>query len=297
MDGFDLPGDLIVGDRALERALRAAAEVSTAAISESDRHRVYFETAVAAQRGELVSSSAGGEQAKFLACVRRNGGANVSVLVKFSAAEPSPVSERWADLLCCEHLAAETLRAHGFACAATQILDAGGRRFLEVERFDRVAAAGRRGLITLGTVEDALAEGHFSDWVAAAVLLEQQQWMTSEDSRALRALHCFGDLIANSDMHRANASFWFGDELPFRLAPCYDMLPMAYAPGAQGDMSERAFVPRPPLDAVTEVWGEAARIAGEFWERITGESRVSDAFRRIAEDNRAIVLGLVRRFG
>ncbi len=39
-------------------------------------------------------------------------------------------------------------------------------------------------------------------------------------------------MVGHSDMHRANASFWFGGELPYRRTPFYDMLPMLYAPVA-----------------------------------------------------------------
>ena len=47
-----------------------------------------------------------------------------AVLVKFSAAESSPVSQPWADLLACEHLALETLREQGIPVARTELLDA-----------------------------------------------------------------------------------------------------------------------------------------------------------------------------
>jgi len=40
-DGHDLPGDMIVGDRAMERAHRSAENLSTTAIANGDRSRVY----------------------------------------------------------------------------------------------------------------------------------------------------------------------------------------------------------------------------------------------------------------
>ena len=94
IDGQDLPGDLVLGDHALERAVRAAE--SLAPVADSDRDRAYPERAFAAQRGEVTGSSAGGEQPKFLVTVRRGNGAPQSVLVKFTAADPSPASIRWA---------------------------------------------------------------------------------------------------------------------------------------------------------------------------------------------------------
>ena len=296
-EAHDLPGDFVMGDRVLERALRLTGDPARLAIMDTDRGRVYPEWAVAAQRGELIGSSAGGEQPKFVATVQRRAGELQSVLVKFSAADPSPVSQRWADLLLAEHLAAETLRARQIVCARTEVLDAGGRRFLEVERFDRSGVIGRRGLLTLGALEDAFLERGSSDWAQAAALLEEARWITGAEGRALRWIWCFGDLIANSDMHRANASFWFGDDLPYRLTPFYDMLPMLYAPGAQGELGERSFVPRPPLAGVAEVWSEAASAALEFWDRVGAETRMTEAFRAIASRNREVVQRLLSRFG
>jgi hypothetical protein len=294
-DGQDLPGNLVLGDHALERAVRAAE--SLAPVADLDRDRVYPAQALAAQRGELAGSSAGGEQPKFLTTVRRGSGAVQSVLVKFSAAEPSPVSVRWADLLACEHLAAETLRDRQHPGAGTELIDAGGRRFLEVERFDRVGAAGRRGVLSLGAVEDAFLDQSSANWAAAAAILEQAHWVTKEEARALRWIWCFSDLIANSDMHRANVAFWFTDALPYQLAPFYDVLPMLYAPGAQGDLSERIFAPRPPLASVADVWSDAASAAQEFWGRVSTGAGLSGPFRAIAEENRAVVARMLARFG
>lgn len=296
-EGSDLPSDLVVGDRAVERALRAADDVAGQAIADADRARVYPERAAAAQRGDVTGSSAGGEQPKFLAMVQRRGGLYQSVLVKFSAAEPSPVSQRWADLLVCEHLAAETMRARQVSCAPTQLLHAAGRSFLEVERFDRAEASGRRGLLTLGAMTDAFLEASPADWVDAAIGLEAARWIAPEAGCTLRWRWCFGDLVANSDMHRANASFWFGGELPYQLTPSYDMLPMLYAPGAQGELGERTFAPRPPLAGVADVWSEAAAAALAYWERVAAERVVSDSFRAIAGRNREIVQRLIGRFG
>lgn len=295
-DGHDLPGDVIVGDRAIERAHRSAEKVSTTTIAASDRSRVYPEQAAAAQRGELIGSSAGGEQPKFLTHVSRQSGQFQSVLVKFSSADPSPVSQRWADLLRCEHLAAETMRAHGVVAARTEIIDAGGRRFLEVERFDRINASGRRGIISLGSLEDAFLAQPSADWSAAASMLEGEGWISAAEARSLRWIWCFGDLIANTDMHRANASFWFGDQRPFTLAPSYDMLPMLYAPGSQGDLSERAFSPRPPLASVIDVWPDAATAAAVFWERAAADTGLTPSFRAIAGANFSALRRLVERF-
>ena len=298
-EGSELPGNLVVGDRALEEALRDAGQIPAEALPEADRPGHYPAFAAASQRGEVAGSSAGGEQPKFLATIRRSDQSLHSVLVKFSAAEASPVSQRWADLLLCEHLAAQTLARHGIPSAATQIIDAGGRRFLEVERFDRIAAVGRRGMVALGTVEDALLERSSPDlrWTVAADLLAAAGLLDQAQARELRWRWCFGDLIGNTDMHRSNTSLWFGDTLPFSLTPSYDMLPMQFAPGSQGDLSERVLAPRPPLPGLIDVWREAARAATDYWAVVLADERLSPAFQVIARQAAAVVAERVGRFG
>ncbi len=298
-EGDDLPGNFILGDRALERALRRIEAVPTSArawTAAADRASIYPERATAAQRGELVGSSAGGEQPKFLLTVRRSSGPFSYVIVKFSAAEESPVSRRWADLLLCEHFAAEVLATQGKAGARTKVLDAGGRRFLEVERFDRTDV-GRRGLLSLGMLEDGLSTGASPDWLASANLLESTGWLAPEQSADLCWRWCFGDLIGNSDMHRTNTSVVFDDAVPFRLTPSYDMLPMLWAPGAQGDLGQRIFAPRPPLPAIATIWKEAAPAALSFWSRVVADDRISGEFRAIAQAAGATIQGMLTRFG
>jgi hypothetical protein len=298
-EGDDLLGNFVLGDRALERTLRRLEAVPTIAhawTEVADRASVYPERAMAAQRGELIGSSAGGEQPKFLLTVRRSGGPFSPVIVKFSAAEESPVSRRWADLLLCEHLAAEILSAHRIVCARTRVLDAGGRRFLEIERFDRTAA-GRRGLLSLGALEVGLSTGLNPNWLTSANLLEPAGWLAPDQSAELRWRWCFGDLIGNSDMHGNNTSIVFGDDVPFQLTPSYDMLPMLYAPGAQGDLGQRIFEPRPPLPAIAKIWGEAAPAALAFWARVVADDRISRDFRAIAQANGATIQRMLARFG
>lgn len=298
-EGDDLPGNLVLGDAALERWLRRHETLANTAIPESDPAEGYRLLAEAAQRGETAGSSAAGEQPKFLATTRDSQGEFRSVLVKFSSADAGPASERWADLLVCEHLCAEVLESRRIPSAPTRLFDAGGRRFLEVERFDREGPLGRKGLLSLGALADALLDEtprDTSDWVELATLLHREGWLDPASAERLRWLSCFGNLISNTDMHRGNASIWWEDEVPFGLAPSYDMLPMLFAPGAQGELIERSFAPRPPLPSVASVWPEAARGALEFWERVLADSRVSAGFRTIANQARSAVRSLTGRF-
>jgi hypothetical protein len=297
-EGHNLPGDLVLGDRALERALRQTQIPEEEIIPDDARSEHYPERAASAQEGAF-GSSAGGEQPKFLAIVQRPDGAALSVIVKFSPAEDTPMRQRWADLLLCEFLAAQVLERHQIPCSRTQLLDGGGRRFLEVERFDRFSGGGRRGVLSLGAADDALIEasGPNSDWTATAAAMETAGVLDASAAEQLRWRWCFGDMIGNSDMHRSNTSLWFGDTLPFALTPSYDMLPMLFAPNSQGDIVERRLSPRPPSPLLAAVWPQAAAAASEFWSLVSDEPRLSADFRAIARLASLEVARMIDRFG
>jgi hypothetical protein len=197
----------------------------------------------------------------------------------------------------CEHIASQVLQANGIPSAATEIHDFGARRFLEVTRYDRTPAGGRRGVITLGALEDAFLAQSFTNWAEAAQLLVADAWISADTASTLRRIWCFGELIANSDMHRANVSFWFSDALPFEVSPVYDMLPMQYRPNGQGEVVPVKFAPRPPTSTVLEVWGDAVRAALEFWDRCGEDSRLSEEFRREVSSNRRVLEQLQYRYG
>ena len=288
--GSDLPGALIVGEPMLVRALRQRTEpASPTLITLGQRATRYPEMAAAAQRGELPGSSAGGEQPKFLCGLSGEARADRAVLVKFTAADSTPAQARWSDLLVCEHLVAVLLREHGWPACRTELLDAGGRRFLEVERFDRSTGGGRRGYLSLRSALAGLVDEHPSDWAKAAELLSASGWLSPGGQRLLRLLWVFGDLIGNSDMHFGNVSLGIEAPPPFELSPTYDMLPMLHAPGVQGERPQRAFNPRPPLPTLSDVWPEAAAAAALFWGRAEADARLSDGFRREAGRCAAVV--------
>lgn len=69
-----------------------------------NREIEYPVLALAAGEGDVPCSSAGGEQPKFCTFTERG-----HVLVKFSAPNDTPISERWRDLLFAEHLALKVL--------------------------------------------------------------------------------------------------------------------------------------------------------------------------------------------
>jgi hypothetical protein len=280
--GEDLPGSLVIGEDCLRRAL-APIELAQI-VPESDRAGHYPRLAGESMTS-LPGSSAGGEQPKFLTHLAAGDSPSRAVLVKFSPPLDQTTGRRWADLLACEWLALQVLSEQGLARPGTRLLDAGGRRFLEVPRFDRTPGGGRLGVVSLFALcPEADSHGIASAWPRSTAELEQRGFIDAATRAEVARLHAFGELIGNSDMHGGNLAFWLGDSLPFRLAPAYDMLPMLWSPGPQGEISERTFAPAPPLPGNEENWRAAAGWAADFWSRATESPDLSNPFRQIARD-------------
>ena len=276
--GEDEPGDLVLGEDALQRALQAM--LSPGAIALPERAARYPEWAEAALAGEDIGSSAGGEQPKFTALLHDGTGFR-AVIVKFSERTNTPAGERWADLLQCEHLASEVLREHGIAASGSEILHADGRVFLQSTRFDRTPVLGRRGLVSLAAL-DAAHYGHGRiDWWKFAPQLRRDGWLDAEDARTLALRGWFGALIGNSDMHLGNASVVLADVRPLPLAPSYDMLPMALRPASTGEVVARTLDIPAPLPEHRTDWLSAAVMASLFWERVAASDDISRSFRDI----------------
>ena len=292
--GEDEPGDLVLGEHALQRALQAALSPET--LSASERETRYPALADAALAGENIGSSAGGEQPKFTALLRNAAGIQ-AVIVKFSERAGTPAAQRWADLLRCEHIAGQILRAHGIAAAESELLQAGGRVFLQSLRFDRTPAIGRRGLISLAAL-DAAHYGHGRiDWWKFAPQLQRDGWLTADDARTLAIRGWFGALIGNNDMHLGNASLVLTDARPLALAPSYDMLPMALRPASTGEIVARTLDIPAPLPEYRTDWLSAASMAMLFWERVAATDDISIPFRGIADTQRQRLDTARRRFG
>ena len=282
-EGDDLPGDLIVGDAPLARH-QARRFASIAGLAEVARAECYPALARETQADGPVGSSVEGEQPKFLARLDRPAGNAQPVIVKFTDTLTSPTGRRWADLLAAEAQALAILHAAGETDAAPRIFDTAGRRFLELDRFDRVGPHGRRGVVTLRSLHEAFGSADTNDWVVAAAELLRDELIMPETLRSIRRRHAFGGLIGNTDMHFANLAFWFDDTVPFRLAPAYDMLPMQWAPAAGGELVPQTLHLRPPLPAHEADWLIAAGWAGEFWSRVAADDRISVEFAERARD-------------
>ncbi len=281
--GADLPGNLLLGDTALNQVLSAP---SAERVHRAERTERYPELAARVLAGEPVGSSAGGEQPKFLATridSGERGETSTPVLVKFSPPMAESVGTRVADLLVAEHLALTALREAGQEGATTRLLRAGGRMFLEVERFDRVGALGRRGVVSLAAV-GAHFTGDPDGWTAACARLCAEGVIDAQTVRRARWLDRFGALIGNTDRHPGNLSFYIDSGRVAGLAPAYDMLPMRWYP--RNAESPTAELVLPTLDG-TEVgdWQSTGAAALQFWCAVATHPMVSSEYSAVAAES------------
>ena len=272
--GHDLVGNLLLGDMARDKFL--ATPVCTP-IPMSDKARRYAELAVGASRGESPGTSAGGEQPKFTAYADTEDGPT-HVIVKFSEKLDSPVSQRWRDLLLAEHLALTTLRHSGIAAAKTSLIDDAGQRFLEVERFDRVGALGRRALISLGALDAEFVGAANEPWPVLAKKLAAQGTIDEKALGTTQLLWAFGTLIGNSDMHNGNLSFVSEQGRPYEIAPAYDMTPMAFAPTIGGGLPTAVHTANVHASVPNDTWRQAETLARTYLAALADSPALSHAF-------------------
>lgn len=264
--GGDTVGNLLLGDVARDRFVNAPASV---AVLPADYPRLASEILSAGE----TWSSAGGEQPKFCTTT-----ATVPVLVKFTAPDDNPITERWRDLLLAEHLALQTLAAGGCAAPVSRVLDVGTQRFLELARFDRVGTFGRLTLVSLAALDGAFVGNATAPWPVLAQELARQKIITPEAQDAVTLQYAFGTLIGNTDMHAGNLSFVSDHDRPYDLSPAYDMLPMAFAPtsgGAIHSVLPTAYL-HPAVSSPT--WRTALGLANDYLARLGVEARFSAAF-------------------
>lgn len=285
--GDNLQGNLLLGDgRALDAYQQRRIKIAERPFRAVYPMSHYYQFAeLALSEGEEYGSSAGGEQPKFTTMVGdETEGRPRAVIVKFSPKLDSASGRRWADLLHAEHIANEVLREAGFEAAQTRMIQLDDRVFLESERFDRVGATGRRGLVSLRALDAAHLGMGQGSWAKAARKLKADRWIHAEDAERMIQLHCFGELIANTDMHWGNVSFFVPEQSPFPLAPVYDMLPMYFRPSGTGEVIERAFKPALPKPEDQAAWLQMYPHAITFWQRITEHSEINSDFKTVAND-------------
>lgn len=227
-----------------------------------------------------AGSSAGGEQPKFLADLDGRG----PVIVKFSPPLDTPGGRRWSDLLYAEHLAGSTLTRHNLPAAPGHVRQTGQRTYLISERFDRVGATGRRHVVSIGSAHRAFVHGVYRNWAESCEALASRGSLPREDADVARTFLEFGRLIGNTDMHSGNLAVFVQlqdiRKGRFELAPLYDMLPMRWRPDARsGGVAEYTRF-GPDAGALAS---DAAPIAVEFWQTLSGLQEVSPQLRAVAE--------------
>jgi hypothetical protein len=285
--GADQSGNFIVGEVAFRLWLDQIQQ-PPACLEETHVLEAYTERAQRAMQDGNIGSSAAGEFPKFTA-LRRLNGEPTHVLVKFSGSDNSAGTQRWSDLLVCEHLAAQTLATvPGLAAEQTRVLQAGNRTFLEAIRFDRHGSPGRSALCSWA----AFNHGWFGlagrPWTEGAAKLLERGLIDRDTAQAIKRLWHFGQLIGNTDMHDGNLSFRpqvSAATASLILAPSYDMLPMLYAPQRGVELPPVNFAPRLPLPAEREAWQDAVPAADQFWSRAADDARISAEFRALCVDN------------
>lgn len=292
--GADLPGNLVLGERALRQWQQQRA-LDALPLPEHALAQAYPDLAARALAEGSMGSSAGGEFPKFTAL--RQGPAvpavpagTPHVIVKFSGAGGSAAEQRWADLLLCEHHAAQALATIvGQAVARTRILQFAGRTFLEVERFDRVGRWGRKPLLSLAMADAGLIGAQTSEWPALVRRLQDLKLCDEATATATDQRWWFGRLIANADMHTGNLSLQPQGHASapawLHLAPSYDMLPMLHAPLAGGEVPTRSFEPSLPLPQQRAAWQAACAAALAFWDAAARDGRISEPFRALCRDH------------
>lgn len=272
--GHDVVGNLLLGDLAREHFLSTPLPVP---IAQNDKAEVYRQLALNAASGDAAGSSAGGEQPKFAAYAATPAGP-CHLLVKFSEAEDSPVSERWRDLLLAEHLALETLRARGIPAAQTYVFDHGGQRFLEVERFDRVGSLGRRALHSLTSLDAEFVGLGAGSWPLITRRLADTGQIQHQAVELAALLWAFGTLIGNTDMHNGNLSFITDHGRPYAIAPAYDMTTMGFAPRSGGGLPESITTPSIQAEVPNDIWRRAEVLANDFLNRVQTSNTFSPRF-------------------
>ena len=280
--GFVQSGNFLVGNDSCRHWQHLQAEVWQPSEEDSlaQCRQQYADEAVKVVGRDSLRSSAAGEQPKFGLFAIENQQAS-ELLVKFSPPINTANGQRWSDLLVAEHLALQTLNDVGIAAAISDIVQTGGRTFLEVVRFDRTVSLGRRGMVSLEAVSNEFV-GHNKNWDEQAASLRAQAKITPEDYQRILRIFAFGQLIANEDMHNGNLSFFLGDDFSLSLAPVYDMLPMRFAPTIHGEVVARELKLAMPTALTQTLWAEVNAWAIEYWARVSADQRISHDFRMMA---------------
>ncbi len=301
--GFNTPGNLLVGEEAASHfqtnTLFSKLDGAFQPVLTEQRLQKYPEFARLALSGEIVGSSAGGEQPKFNIEIVRDG-KPVHVMVKFTAPQDNTTTQRWRSLLICEYLAFEVL-SELFPCSESKMLsvdvDGSPQLFLEVPRFDRVGERGRLGVVSLKALDDEFT-GLATDWPKIMAALVQSGKMSAAVYHQVQKLYVFGVLIGNADMHPGNISFFVDDvtksEPEYTLAPVYDMLPMSLAPRTSGLIPDALPMPKVGVNPSLEVWKEMLPLAIRYWQLVAVHPGMAEDVKQMAQKQADMLIRSLR---
>jgi len=223
---------------------------------------------------DTILSSAGGEQQKFTTYCTD---INAHVLVKFSPKGDSENAKRWKDILITEYHASKVINQSKMVNAAeTELIEDGGRLFLESKRFDRSGEFGRRSMLSLLMI-DAEFVGSGDNWLRSTKALNQQGLLTDQDAYNVAFLSDFAKLAYNTDTHLGNISFETHHN-GFALLPIYDMGSMAFAPKSNGEVT--AFALREVVLQESRYKDFALQGAKYFWDAVLQDPRTSNELKQ-----------------
>ncbi|RTE85855.1 MULTISPECIES: type II toxin-antitoxin system HipA family toxin YjjJ [Gammaproteobacteria] len=266
-------GNLLIGEEAYQAWFSLQEEPS---LSELEVYR-------RANSDDYFGSSAQGEQPKLLAKMEQD-----KYIIKFSGevsqTQVESSANRWSDLLKAEALASEILNEHsqGIACES-RVFHVEKRTFLAVKRFDRIGELGRKGVISLSSLDAEFVGKGSSSWPEIVHELANQKVVTRQAELDTQWVWAFGQLISNSDMHLGNLSVLVDEGRPYQLAPIYDMLPMYFAPKANGDLPSEPRVTQINSVVSKESWQVAFELAVSYWQRVLACDEISTHFKVVAE--------------
>lgn len=265
-NGDDLPGNIKLGNQASLRLERKPKEISC---------KDYEQLADDIVHGEINSSSAAGEQPKFLVFNQEQ---QQHVLVKFSPKGNNEIAQRWRDVLISEHYALQALNKFGIAAAKTQLIESQNRLFLESIRFDRHGLYGRSSMVSLQAIDMAFV-GSLENWNNTMQTLYKQNLCSFEDTETTKILSAFGHLINNTDMHHGNISLSIEDN-DFKLLPIYDMCCMGFAPKMAEILPFKFIAPNiNELGLNDSQQILVQQITAYFWESLFSDLKISNQFK------------------
>ncbi len=104
-----------------------------------------------------------------------------------------------------------------------EIIEAGGRKALCLDRFDRTDV-GCRHMISMQTLLKATNEYYYATYVQMADVLRSVSSNPAGDLHALFRQMIFNAVVGNTDDHLKNFSMYYCDK-GYELTPAYDLLP------------------------------------------------------------------------